>query len=143
MLSFFRRPSAAKSPAPEPARTGRAEPFPTPHRQRFAIEVAYYHSVCEIADCLAAPTAGRRVVLYGGSGPLPGPLGEMADRVVRATGTDPLNAAVLAHAGVRDGDTLTVLLPADWDGPPAEVLLDHARRWFASPHSREDDVHFG
>ena len=41
---------------------------------------------------------------------------------------------------LRDGDTLTVLLPDDWEGPPAEVLLDHARRWFASPHSREDEL---
>ena len=140
MLSFFRRPSAAKSPPPKTPRTGRAESIPAPHRQRFATEVAFYHSACEIADCLAAPTAGRRVVLYGGTGPLPGVLSEMTDRLIPAAGVDPFKAAVLAYAGLRDGDTLTVLLPDDWEGPPAEVLLDHARRWFASPHSREDEL---
>lgn len=141
MLNFFRRPSVTKSPPPKPARTtGGAVPIPAPHRQRFAIEVAYYHSVCELADCLAAPVAGRRVVLYGGSGPLPGALSERTDRVVPAAGVDPFKATVLAYAGLQDGDTLTVLLPDDWDGPPAEVLLDHARRWFASPHSREDEL---
>lgn len=140
MLSFFRRPPAAKSPPPKPARTGRAESIPAPHRQRFATEVAYYHSACEIADCLAAPTAGRRVVLFGGSGPLPGALGEITNRVIPAAGVDPFKAAVFAYAGLQDGDTLTILLPVDWEGPPAEVLLDHAHRWFASPHSREDEL---
>ena len=115
---------------------------PGPHRQRFTIEVAFYRSPAEMDDCLATPVSGRRVVLYGGEGPLPPALVAPPDRVVRLAGADPLKAAVLAHAGLRDGDTLTVLLPDDWSGPPAEVLLDHARRWFASPHSSEDDVHF-
>ena len=114
---------------------------PGPHRQRFTIEVAFYRSPAEVDDCLATPVRGTRVVLYGGEGLLPPALvGLPDDRLVRLTGADPLKAAVLAHAGLGDGDTLTVLLPDDWSGPPAEVLLDHARRWFASPHSREDEL---
>jgi hypothetical protein len=134
MLTLFRRPTP---PAVAP------QPVSAQHRQRFTIEVAFFRSPAELADCLAAPVSGRRVVLYGGTGTLPAALAEMADRVVRAAGVDPLKAAVLAHAGLRDGDTLTVLLPADWEGPPAEVLLDHARRWFASPHSQEDELRVG
>lgn len=118
---------------------------PGPHRQRFNVEVAYYRSAAEADDCLAAPVTGRRVVLYGGGGPLPPAWVGLPDNqvVLRLVGVDPLKASVLAHAGLRDGDTLTVLLPDDWKGPPAEVLLEHARRWFSSPHSSEDDVHFG
>lgn len=118
-------------------------PVPGPHRQRFNIEVAFYRSPNEIDDCLATPVRGRRVVLYGGQGPLPPSLIAMPDCVVRLTGGDPLKASILAHAGLRDGDTLTVMLPDDWNGPPVETLLEHARRWFYSPHSSEDDVHFG
>lgn len=128
-----------------PAATTLAErpTIPGPHRQRFNIEVAYFHTVAEIDDCLATPVSGRRVVLYGGRGKLPPALADMTDRVVRADGVDPLKAAVFAHALVRDGDTLTLLLPVDLDGPSAELLLGHARRWYSSPHSAEDDVHFG
>lgn len=117
-------------------------PVPGPHRQRFTVEVAFYRSSTELEDCLANPVRGRRVVLYGGQGPLPSALLAFPNRVVRLVGADPLKAAVMAHAGLQDGDTLTVLLPDDWSGPPVELLLEHARRWFSSPHSNEDDVHF-
>ena len=122
-------------PAPPPA----PRVIPGPHRQRFNVEVVFYRTPAELDDCLATPVSGRRVVLYGGDGPLPPPLVGLSGRVVRLAGADPLEASVLAHAGARNGDTLTVLLPDDWDGPPVEVLLDHARRWFASPHSSEDE----
>ena len=142
MLNRFRTPAGESE-------SGRTRPtvvptsIPGPHRQRFTVEVAIYRSPAEVDDCLAAPAGGRRVVLYGGRGPLPSALVALPGQVVRLTGVDPLKAAVLAHAGLQEGDTLTVLLPDDWDGPPAEVLLEHARLWFRSPHSSEDDVHFG
>jgi len=142
MLNRFQRPVAKSMEHP----TGPGvvpTPVPGPHRQRFTVEVAIYRSPGEVDDCLAAPVSGRRVVLYGGEGALPPSLVATPDRVVRLAGVDPLKASVLAHAGLRDGDTLTVLLPDNWDGPPVEVLLGHARRWFSSPHSSEDDVHFG
>jgi hypothetical protein len=107
-----------------------------PHRQRFAVEVAYYSRPAEVADCLAAPVGGRRVLLFAGRAALPP---GAATRVVFADRTDPFAAAVVAWAGTKDGDTLTVLLPDDWAGPPAEALIDHARRYFASPHSSEDE----
>lgn len=140
MLTFFRRPTAAKPTAPDTPRAVPVVHLPTAHRHRYAVEVAYYHSLAGLGDCLAAPAVGRRVVLFGGAGPLPAELAETTDRVVRAAGVNSYKAAVAAAAGLRDGDTLTVLLPADWDGPPAEALLDHARRWFASPHSSEDEL---
>ncbi len=139
MLKFLRRPTAKPTPAAAP-RSASIEQIPTAHRYRYAVEVAYYHSPAELADCLALPTAGRRVVLFGGKEPLPAEFTELTSEVVRAAGVDPYKAAVVAVAGVRDGDTLTVLLPDEWAGPPAEVLLDHARRWFASPHSHEDEL---
>lgn len=117
-------------------------PVPGPHRQRFSVEVAFYRSPAELDQCVAAPVRGRRVVLFGGAGALPPALVNGPDRVVRLVGADPLKASVLAHANLGAGDTLTVLLPGDWDGPPVEVLLEHARRWFHSPHSSEDDVYF-
>jgi hypothetical protein len=135
MLTLSRRPPDK----PSAGRPVSLRPVHGPHRQRFTIEVAFFYTPSELDDCLACPVSGRRVVLYGGRGPLPPALAERTGRVVRLAGVDPLEAAVLAHAGLRDGDTLTVLLPADWDGPPAETLLDHARRWFASPHSGEDE----
>lgn len=138
MLAFSRH-SHAKSPD-TPRRAVAPERLSGPHRQRFTVEVAFYRSPAEVADCLATPTRGRRVVLYGGRGTLPHALAGQAERVVRLTGVDPFEAAVLAHAALRDGDTLTVLLPDDWDGPPAEALIDHARRWFSSPHSNEDEA---
>lgn len=117
---------------------------PGSHRQRFTVEVIFYRSVAEVDECLATPLSGQRVVLYGGEGPLPPKLLDQSGvRVVRLAGVHPLKASVMAHAGLGEGDTLTVLLPGDWNGPPAEVLLEHARRWFSSPHSSEDDVHFG
>ncbi len=140
MLTFFRKPTTAKPTHPAGQRTDSVEQIPTAHRYRYAIEVAYYHSPAGLADCLAVPAAGRRVVLFGGAGPLPAELAEMTDEVVRAAGVDPFKAAVVAVAGLRDGDTLTVLLPDEWAGPPAEVLIEHARRWFSSPHSREDEL---
>jgi hypothetical protein len=140
MLTLFRRPTAAK---PTPTRSAVVEDVSAPHRQRYAVEVAYYHSPAGLADCLAVPLVGRRVVLFGGAGPLPAELAEMTDRVIRAAGVDPYAAAVVALAGLKDGDTLTVLLPDDWSGPPPEAMLDHARRWFDSPHSREDELRVG
>jgi len=142
MLTIFSRPAAKTESAPTPPAIVPV-PVPGPHRQQFTIEVAFFRSPAEVEYCLAIPVSGRRVVLYGGRGMLPPALTDMPDRVVRLAGVDPLKASVLAHAGLQDGDTLTVLLPDDWDGPPCEVLLDHARRWFSSPHSSEDDVHFG
>jgi hypothetical protein len=135
MLTLFRRLTGK----PTPTRSAVVEDVSAPHRQRYSIEVAYYHTAAGLADCLAVPLAGRRVVLFGGAGPLPAELAEMTDRVVRAAGVDPYNAAVVALAGLKEGDTLTVLLPDDWSGPPAEALIDHARRWFSSPHSSEDE----
>ncbi len=82
---------------------------------------------------------GRKVVLYGGGGLLPVALAEMPGRVVRVNRLDAYHGAVAALGGVKAGDTLFILLPADWNGPPAEALLDHARRHFASPHSSEDE----
>lgn len=137
MLTLFRRQQAA---TPPPPRTARVAVVPAAHRQTFTVEVAYFSTVCEVADCLASPVSGRRVVLFGGNGPLPAPLQNHLNDVVRADAGDPFAAAVVAWAGANDGDTLTVLLPNDWAGPPAEALLDHARRWFASPHSREDEL---
>ncbi len=142
MLTSPRRSASKSVPDPTPPRIVPV-PFPGPHRQRFNVEVAFYHSPSEVDDCLATPVSGQRVVMYGGLEALPPSLVAMPDRVVRLAGVDPLKAAVLAHAGLRDGDTLTVLLPDDWTGPPAETLLEYARRWFSSPHSSEDDVHFG
>ncbi len=136
MFSFFSQPPTAKSPT---ARKVTPQPFAAPHRQGFSTEVAYYHTAAEIADCMAVPTPGRRVVLYGGQGVLPAALQDRTDPVIR-TAADPLAAAVVAFAGLTTGDTLTVLLPHDWSGPPAEALIDHARRWFASPHSSEDEA---
>lgn len=137
MLKFLSRSQAKPAVATRPA----VVPVPqsAPHRQRYGVEVAYYHSPAEVDDCLATPVCGGRVVLYGGRGVLPHALSDLGDRVVRLTGVDPFKAAVLAHATLGDGDTLTVLLPDDWDGPPAEALIDHARRWFSSPHSSEDE----
>jgi len=37
-------------------------------------------------------------------------------------------------SGCVTKDTLTVLLPEDWNGPAVEALLEHARRWFSSLH---------
>jgi hypothetical protein len=142
MLTRPRRPVVKLMPDLAPPASAPAV-VPGPHRQRFTIEVLIYRTPAEIDHCVATPVAGRRVVLYGGDGPLPPALVGLPDRVVRLTGADPLKASVLAHAGLRDGDTLTLLLPHDWSGPPVGVLLDHARRWFGSPHSSEDDVHFG
>ena len=139
MLTFFTRPPAANPNSSAPRQTAGVEQVPTAHRTRFNIEVACYHSPAEMADWLATPPHARRVVLFGGEGPLPAELAEMTERVVRLAGGDPYQAAVLAFSGLTDGDTLTVLLPADWDGPPAEALLEHANRWFASPHSSEDE----
>ena len=141
MLAHPRRPVVKLMTDPTPP-VVMPTVVPGPHRQRFTIEVAFYRSPAEVNDCLATPVSGQRVVLYGGVGPLPPALVAPPDWVVRLAGADTLKAAVLAHARLRHGDTLTVLLPDDWSGPPAEVLLDHARRWFASPHSSEDDVHF-
>lgn len=141
MHTQFCRPTDTPTVDPSPAIVPTV--VPGPHRQRFVIEVAFYHTLAEVDDCIATPISGRRVVLYGGKGPLPPTLVELTDRVVPLDGADPLKASVLAHAGLRDGDTLTVLLPIDWSGPPPEVMLDHARRWFSSPHTSEDDVHFG
>jgi len=141
MLTLFTRPAAESESAPA-APAVVLVPVPGPHRQRFTVEVAFFHNLAEVEYCLATPVSGRRVVLYGGRGMLPRALTDMPDRVVRLAGVDPLKASVLAHAGLQDGDTLTVLLPNDWEGPPCEVLLDHARRWFSSTHSSEDDVHF-
>ena len=109
MLTRFRRPAAESMTDPTPAVV--PTPVPGPHRQRFTVEVAFYRSPGEVDDCLAAPVSGRRVVLYGGQGALPPSLVAMPDGVVRMAGVDPLKASVLAHAGLRDGDTLTVLLP--------------------------------
>jgi len=144
MLTLFSSRSAKMQSAPLPTTPAIVPvPVPGPHRQRFSVEVAFFRSPAEVECCLATPVSGRRVVLYGGRGILPPALTDMPDRVVRLAGVDPLKASVVAHAGLQDGDTLTVLLPDDWDGPPCEVLLDHARRWFASPHSSEDELRVG
>lgn len=136
MITSRRRPT----PAAVTRSAVTPQPVPAPHRQQFAVEVAYFARPADVADCLAGPTGGRRTVLYGGPGLLPPPLADMTDRVVRASGRDAFAAAVVAWAGTKPGDTLTMLLPTDWAGPPAEALLDHARRWFASPHSSEDEA---
>jgi hypothetical protein len=141
MNTFFRlpigltRPAAKRPPAPPAA-------VSAPHRQRFGVEVAYYHTAAEVAELRACPVAGsgRRVVLFAGQAEIPA---GAACRVVFADRIDPYAAAVVAWSGAKDGDTLTVLLPADWDGPPAEALIDHARRYFASPHSSEDEARVG
>ncbi|MCU0705597.1 MAG: hypothetical protein MUF18_16610 [Fimbriiglobus sp.] len=141
MLTSFRRSTAVGKPSHSTTpRLATFERIPTAHRQRYAVEVAYYHSQACLADCLAVPVSGRRVVLFGGQGMLPAQLTEMTDRVVRAADVDPFKAAVVAVAGLKDGDTLTVLLPSDWAGPAAEEMLDYARRWFATPHSSEDEA---
>ncbi len=140
MLKFFRRPTGkSTTPAPPAA----VEPLSAPHRQRYAVEVAYFGTAGEMTECLAVPVGGRRVVLFGGGLPLPAVVSELSDRAVALSDADPFAGAVAAVGGLRDGDTLTVLLPADWSGPPPEMLIDHARRWFTSPHSREDELRVG
>lgn len=135
MLTLSRRPAIKVMTDPTPPAVVPAV-VPGPHRQRFTVEVAFYRSPAEVADCLASPVSGRRVVLFGGDGPLPA---ETGDRVLRLAGADPFKVAVIAFAGLAAGDTLTVLLPDGWTGPAPEALLDHARRWFSSPHSSEDE----
>ncbi|HVK09806.1 MAG TPA: hypothetical protein VM597_13605 [Gemmataceae bacterium] len=55
---------------------------------------------------------------------------------------DPVRAVVVALTGLRSDEGVIVLLPDDWQGSPAEELVEKARRWRAGPHSPEDDVHF-
>lgn len=138
MLAQLRRPviKVMNDAAPREIVPSR---IPGPHRHRFAVEVAFFQSPGEIEDCLEAPISGRRVVLYGGRGALPPSLVDLLDPVVRLVGMNAYKAAVMAYANLRDGDTLTVLLPDTWDGPPAEDLIDYARRWFLFPHSSEDE----
>lgn len=157
MFTLLRRQPRPSTPAAAPL----ACTIPTPHRDRFGIEVVFYHTPADLADCLHTPRVGggKLVVVFAarGEGRLPPALAALPDRLIHTTdvavaGTDlltgwfepdPKRAVVAAMSGLRTGDTLLLLLPADWDGPAAEELIDHARRWFASPHSREDELRVG
>ena len=80
MFELFTKPAAPSS------RPAAPRVVPGPHRQRFTVEVVVYRSPADADDCLATPTGGRRVVLYGGRGPLPTALAATPDRVVRLAG---------------------------------------------------------
>lgn len=153
MLGLFRRINTT-------AASSMVSP-PSPHRQRFGIEIGYYHAGSKVVDCLSAfrPGEGRLVAVIGvRSGiELPGDAAVIPDRLILTSDTaetlpsvtpgcldtDPYRAVTMAISGLQDTDTLLILVPADWEGPAPELLIDTARRWHASPHSSEDDVYFG
>ncbi|MEO2089106.1 MAG: hypothetical protein ABGY75_06370 [Gemmataceae bacterium] len=152
MLTRLRRqprPTAVTSPPV-------AHTFPTPHRDRYGVEIVYYHSPTDLTDCLHTPRVGggRLVAVFAARGhdQLPPDLAAVPDRLIHTADPtapladrpagwfepDPRQAVVAAMAGLRAGDTLLLLLPAGW-ASPAEELIDHARRWRSSPHSSEDE----
>jgi hypothetical protein len=118
MLTLFRRQQAA---TPPPPRTARVAVVPAAHRQTFTVEVAYFSTVCEIADCLASPVSGRRVVLFGGKGPLPAPLQNHLNDVVRADAGDPFAAAVTPAANTTRPHTPPA--PRSRVGPTSESFV--------------------
>jgi hypothetical protein len=123
------------------------------------VAFARYRSAEELGahlSALARATRGRLSVVLAHTGARPQvPATVGAHRVIvtgRARGTDPApgwheadpyRATLLAFSGLEPGDAVVMLFPADWTGPAPELLADRARRWRATPHSPNDDVHFG
>ena len=136
--------------------------MPTPEDigEPFSVGIAYYRTTEELAYHLRSLqqfSNGRLLVVLGirGKDPVPSDyrtanvrLILTSDVVLAPEGdlgwveSDPFQAVVGAMAGLRQGEALILLFPADWTGSSPEFLIEQGRRWRATPHSPEGDEFF-
>jgi hypothetical protein len=135
-------------------------PTPVDAGEPFSVGIAYYRTDHELALYLRAfqhVGSGRLVVVLGlrdGEQVRPADLPTGVRLILTAAGAtrpvdrigglvpDPLRAVVVGMTGRQPEDGLILLFPDDWNGPPADALVEEARRWRAGPHSPVDDVFF-
>lgn len=136
-----------------------AHPGPDDIGDPFGIGIAYYRSDKEFAFHLRALqrfsrfSHGRLVVVLGvrGRGRLPPDYQAPNVRLILTCDTviapknvagwvepDPLRAVDVAITSLQPEESVMLLLPADWNGPPVNLLIEHGRQCCANLRSAEN-----